>query len=188
MSTGFLPRCDSLAVPASAFADHRNRRPHGPILVVVVRHGKAEDRHDGVADELVEHARPAADAVHHDGEVLVEEGSPCRARPSSSLIAVKVRMSENRTVAVTLSPPSASSPPASSMIGRTRVHVARHGRLHALLVADVLDHQQRTELLAGAVLLAHQWQRRQVDGHLFSAGDQRRVHRESRTALSLPRP
>jgi len=39
-----------------------------------VRDRDAELGHDRVADELVEHAALLRDAVHHEGEILVEQG------------------------------------------------------------------------------------------------------------------
>ena len=103
----------------------------------------------GVADELVEHALLVLDALDHHREILVEQATVPWA-PSSSVSVVKLRMSENRTVARVLAPPSTSASPLLSSILRRnrRVHVARHCGLHALLGADVLDHEHRAELLA----------------------------------------
>ena len=63
------------------------------------------------------------------------------------------------------------------MVGDSRIHVARHSRLHALLCADVLDHQKGAQLLAVPVLLlGHQRQRRQVDRHFVVLHGERGVH------------
>ena len=73
ISTGFLPSAARSLVPAPELGDHRDRGADGAVLIVIVRQRQAEHRHDGVADELVEHAALLPDALHHDREVLVQE-------------------------------------------------------------------------------------------------------------------
>ncbi len=62
-----------LAVPVPEAADHRDRSPERAILVVLLRDRQAEDRHDRVADELVEQPALLRDAVDHAREVVVEQ-------------------------------------------------------------------------------------------------------------------
>ena len=52
---------------------HRQRRAHSPVRVVRVGDGGAPERHDRVADELVERAAVLEDHLHHLGEVLAQE-------------------------------------------------------------------------------------------------------------------
>ena len=68
--------------------------------------------------------------------------------PSSSASVVKLRMSENSTVASTLLPPRISWSPAHQLVGERGIHVARHRGAHALLAADVLHHDHRAEMAA----------------------------------------
>ena len=150
-----------IAAPPPTFADHGDRRTNRAVLVVVMRYRKPERRHYRVADEFVEHAFLAGDALDHQGEILVEEGD--RALGAHFLAqggeAPDIREEDGR-------PGAGAAEEASVAViveharGNRWVHVARHGGLDALLGADVLDHQQRAELLAIATL---QGQHRKID-------------------------
>ena len=63
----------ALVVVDLQIGHHTDGCPHGPVGIVVVGDGRAEDAHHGIADELVEHAAFVGDTVDHNGEVLVEE-------------------------------------------------------------------------------------------------------------------
>ena len=51
----------------------RERRPHRPLRVVLVRHGGAEHRHHGVADELLDRATVGLELVPHARVVRGEQ-------------------------------------------------------------------------------------------------------------------
>ena len=74
------------------------------------------------------------DPLHHQREVLVQQADGAL-RAELSVIVVKLRMSENRIVAIALLPPRMSScrPEPMSWSAMPGIHVARHRRLHALL-------------------------------------------------------
>ena len=53
-------------------------RAHGALRIVLVRHGRAEDRHHGVADELLDRAAEPLDLA---GDALRGTGGAWHARP-----------------------------------------------------------------------------------------------------------
>ena len=67
MSIGRLPVGHALGVPVAQLVDHGDRGAHGAVLVVLMRQGQAEYRHDRVADELVEHAALLAECTPPSG-------------------------------------------------------------------------------------------------------------------------
>ena len=75
---GRLTLIGSQPVPLHQLVDHGNRGAHRPIPVVAVRFGDAEHGHDGIADELVQHATLFLQAIHHQGEVFVQQRHDCR--------------------------------------------------------------------------------------------------------------
>ena len=53
--------------------DHFQRRGHGTAGTIVERQRRAEQRHQPVADHLVDHAAVAADGVEHQRVIGVEQ-------------------------------------------------------------------------------------------------------------------
>ena len=64
---------EAFVIPGPEFRHHGDGGPDRPVFVVTVGQGHAEDGHDGVADELVEHSALSRNTLHHDGEVLVQQ-------------------------------------------------------------------------------------------------------------------
>ena len=93
---------------------------------------------------------------------------------------MKLRMSENRTVASTLSAAQRLASAGQQLIGETRIHIARHGRLHALFRRNIVEHQKQTDPLhAFAVFVfGHQRQGGQVDGNLLALHFEHGVHED----------
>ncbi len=151
MSTGGLPSAARSTFHVRSARDHRDRGAHRAVRVVLVRDRHAEAGHDRVADELVEHAAFALDAVDHQRRSTRSGSATVPCGPSCSVMVVKLRMSEKSTVARRGLAAQRLGPARQQLVGDAGVHVARHRRLHALLVGDVLDQQHRAQpLLLGA--------------------------------------
>ncbi len=109
-------------------------------MVVGLRLREAEGGHDGVADELVEHAALVLDAVDHQREVLVQHADR-RLRPE--LLGER---GEPPDVGEQQRDDGAGSPEdvlaaAHQPVGEGRVHVAGHRRSDPLLAGDVLQQE-----------------------------------------------
>ena len=72
-SDRLLPPRLAFAVEVPQHLLHGDRRADRLIFVAVARHRQAEHGHHGVADELIEHSAFPLQAIHHQGEVVVEE-------------------------------------------------------------------------------------------------------------------
>ena len=73
MRIGGLPAARALDVEQLDQLDHLERRAHRAPAVVGERQRRAEDRHQAVADHLVDDAAVAADGVEHQRVVGVEQ-------------------------------------------------------------------------------------------------------------------
>ena len=73
MRIGGLPARSRFDVEQLDHLDHFERRAHGRRRRVGQRQRRAEDRHQPVADHLVDHAAVAADGVEHQRVVGVEQ-------------------------------------------------------------------------------------------------------------------
>ena len=105
ISTGRLPSAMRPRLKRRQFLDHGDRARTARSSSSSCGHRDAERRHDGVADELVEHAAllgmQSTIRVKYSFSRLT---MPCG--PSSSDRVVKLRTSENRIVASTVWPPN----------------------------------------------------------------------------------
>ena len=72
MSSVGMPVGGPLRVQARQLLDHRQRRLHRVVGVVGIVERRAEQRHDHVADELVDRALVREHDRHHAREVLVQ--------------------------------------------------------------------------------------------------------------------
>ena len=146
MLTGSLPSLARCWFHFSSVGEHGDRGAHRAIRVVVVRNRDPEGRHDRVADELVEHALFLLQAVDHQREILVEQ----RHRPLRTELlgqrgeAADVGKQHRR---LDVLPAQKIGARGEEAIRDARVHIARHGRLEALLRTDVLEDDHRADAL-----------------------------------------
>ncbi len=137
-----------------------------------MRDREPEARHDGVADELVQHAALLGDAVDHDGEIVVQQldGTLGAERLGDRRKSAHVGEQDGRDL---VGAAEQIFPAFHQLIGQARIHVTRHGGLHAFLGADVLDHDHHAKFL---LVAAFKRCDRGVDREVFLAGAQRGVH------------
>ena len=104
-------------------------------------HRRAENGHDGIADEFVEHAAFGLNAVHHDGEVLVQHADR-RLRPQffgQCGEASDIGEQDGRNAAL---PAENFRARLKHFLGHRRVHITRHRGLETFLTGDVFDHHE----------------------------------------------
>ena len=95
------------------------RAGDGAAGVVLARDRRAEERQDGVADELVDGPLVGSDDVGHRPEVVVERGRPRASGGMRSAMPLKPRRSVIRMVTVRRSPPRRSPSGDSSSVETT---------------------------------------------------------------------
>ena len=109
MSSSTRPSTAQRRLSSLQFVDHLQGGLHRVIGVIGVVERGPEERHDHVADELVDRAAMGETTI---STIRVKYWFSCRTRSSASPLSdsvVKPRMSEKSTVISRRSPPSAAS-------------------------------------------------------------------------------
>ncbi len=105
--------------------------------------GNAECGHNGISDEFVKHPSLLLDALHHDGEILVQKGyGPLGAEFLSHRGETAYIGKEYRGIHASAS--EDIFPTSHELISDTRIHIPCHGRPCPLFAADILNHNHRT--------------------------------------------
>ena len=109
---------------------HRYGTADTPVFIVFVWKRRTKYCHDGVTNELVEHAALGLDAIDHDREILGPElDRALRAEFFGQRgEAADVREEDRRLLVLTTKHFLAA---ADQLICKGRVHIPRHGAFHA---------------------------------------------------------
>ena len=116
--------------------------------------GGAEDGHDGVADEFIEHAALLGQGIDHQGEIFVEQADDALRSQLFGQGGEAADVGEEDGGLHRLAAQEVRAR-GQQLVGQGRVHIAGHGGLHALFRGDILDHHHLAELLVGGVGQGH---------------------------------
>ena len=141
-------------IQRAQISQHGDSRANGPVRVVLPRKRHAKQRHQRIADKLVEDASFADYAIHHHGEILIEHRHGFLGAERFRKAGEGADIGEQYGGFLAHAPESVLA--ALQQLFRNLFgHIARHCALNAFLGGDVLKHQHCPQPLPFTALERH---------------------------------